>query len=109
MNAAPADNPASSTESMPELRWKLYITDLDAPFNSFTVSSTMRACAEEFHFIDFSSLTPDKVHPVLLATALRSTFSSRDSIASWRAGLLCCIDACALRGHDARSLLRGLL
>lgn len=59
--------------------------------------------------IDFGHLSAENVQPRLLAASLRATLSRREAIPSWEHALDVAIDACALRGLDARNLLRGLL
>jgi hypothetical protein len=65
--------------------------------------------AERLDLIDLAAISPDAVHPAHLISSLRATFSFRDKVPSWRPGLLIAIDACALRGIDARQVLSGLL
>lgn len=104
MDSPPQPVWGSNPAMMPELM----NPDLEAPMAALSalVKALLSTPVEK---INFAHLSASKVHPQLLVGCLRTTLVHRGAIPSWDHALDVAIDACALRGLDARKLLRGLL
>lgn len=94
--------------SNPAMMPELMNPDLDEHMEAFSalVKLLLSTPADK---IDFCHLSAENVNPQLLVGSLRATFAQRAAIPSWDHALDVAIDACALRGLNARKLLRGLL